>query len=95
MAQKKVRQVAQAAKMPTSKAAHAKAGVKKLSSRIKTGPTPKLKLGGKPGAKLGSAPKTPKSKKVSAKMPKMPAAFAGKGKKQAAPPFPGAAPPLM
>ena len=74
---KKLRQVAQGAKMPTSKAAKPKGKVKKMSAAV---------------AKPAKAPKTAKRvPKAAAGMPKgLAAMLAGKKPKKGTPAFPGA-----
>lgn len=79
--QQKKKQVAQKAKMPTSKAMH-KSGVKKMG---------KLKL---PKAAKAKATKARKAGKLPSKLPKSMNVKGGMGKQPPPPPFPGAAPPL-
>jgi hypothetical protein len=105
MATKKrsLKQVAQAAKMPSAKAGKARSfGRGMTAHKIPSGKSMSVGAGiTKPGR--GKAPGRPQaagSRKVSrakVKVPKGPAipAMLGGKKKKAAPPFPGAAPPLM
>lgn len=98
MAQKKVRRVAQAARMPSTKAAKSKSMGRGLTAhKLPSGKSMELgaKLGGGKARRAGGAVKAPKVRKGSAKIPKAPpAAFAGAKKGKKAPPFLGAAPPL-
>ena len=100
-ARKKLRPVAQGAKMPSAKAAKPKGmGRGMTAHKLPSGGAMSIgaKLGGGKAKRAGGAAKAPRvAKGKGTKLPKTPlstpAAFRGRGKK-GAPPFLGAAPPL-